>query len=71
MANLKRAITPERLKNVQITYFTKNHDIFTTPVDFAQIAAMSRPRFETQWSETETRSRLRKTCLKTCLVTNN
>ena len=39
--------------------FTKIRDIFTTPVSFAHIAAMSRPEVETQWSETETETETR------------
>ena len=38
MANLKRVMTPERIKNVQITYFDKNHEIFTTPVSKASFS---------------------------------
>ena len=33
-------------------------DKFTTPVSFVHIAAMSRSGFETQWSETENKTRL-------------
>ena len=65
-------------KNVPIIYFTKNLNKFKTFLIFAHIAAMSRPEFETQWSdtetetrlwryETETRPRLRKMFLETCL----
>ena len=39
-------------KTYKQSFFTKNHDIFATPVSFARIGAMYRPRFETQWSET-------------------
>ena len=49
MANLKRTKKPEWLKKrTNNLFFTKNHDIFTTPVSFAHIAAISRTDFETQ-----------------------
>ena len=66
-------MAPEWLKKLQIINFTKNQDIFNTFVSFAHIAAMSRPGFETQWSDTETKTRLwdyeteTSRCLETCL----
>ena len=69
MANLSRAMTPERKKQCKKTYF----DIFAIPMGFAHVATLYRPGLDTQRSETETRicgyetekrSRLRKTCLE-------
>ena len=59
MANLKRAMTPEWLKQrTNNLFILKNHDIFTTLVGFAHIAAMSRVGFETQRSEIESSKNL-------------
>ena len=54
-ANFKKTKTLEWLNETYILYFTKNHERFITPLTFAHNAAMSRPGFETQWSDTETR----------------
>ena len=69
MANLKRAMTPERLRK------RANNLFLPKTITYLQhIAAMSRPGVETQWSETETilwgyetetTVKFRKTCLET------
>ena len=49
MANLKIAMTFKWLKkHTKNLFLPNNHDIFTTPVSFGHIAAMSRVGFETQ-----------------------
>ena len=63
MANLKRAMTAEWLKQrTNNLFLPKNHGIFTTPVGFDLIAAMSQSGVDTKRSETKNEIQ---TCLET------
>ena len=49
MAKFKEGYDVQMAKNIyKQLIFTKNYDIFTTPVSFNHIAAMSRVGFEMQ-----------------------